>query len=76
MAPKLKLPKPPVPPAFQPKPAPPGTKQNGGGPLESAKEAGTYRTGHPRCMQRVEMAMTWLYWSAGSTSMSSLRARR
>jgi len=39
--PKLKLPKPPVPPNFQPPPPRPGTANGGGGPLESAKEAGT-----------------------------------
>jgi quinol-cytochrome oxidoreductase complex cytochrome b subunit len=38
--PKLKLPKPPLPSSFQPKPAPPGTAQKTG-PLETAKEAGT-----------------------------------
>jgi menaquinol-cytochrome c reductase cytochrome b subunit len=37
--PKVKLPKPPVPPAFQPKPPPPGTQQKQG-PLDAAKEAG------------------------------------
>ena len=37
MAPKLKIPKPPVPPAFQPPPAPPGTKQKA---TRDAKEAG------------------------------------
>jgi menaquinol-cytochrome c reductase cytochrome b subunit len=37
--PKVKLPKPPVPPAFQPKPPPPGTQKKQG-PLDAAKEAG------------------------------------
>jgi menaquinol-cytochrome c reductase cytochrome b subunit len=39
MAPKLKLPKPPVPPAFKPQPSRPGTEEKAG-PLDNAKEAG------------------------------------
>jgi menaquinol-cytochrome c reductase cytochrome b subunit len=39
MAPKLKLPKPPVPPALKPQPARPGTEEKKG-PLDNAKEAG------------------------------------
>ena len=39
MAPKIKLPKPPLPPSFQPKPPPPGSTQQGS-PVETAKEAG------------------------------------
>ncbi len=80
MAPKLKLPKPPVPPAFQPKPAPPGTKQNGGGPLESAKEAGisavdwiderTSLSGGARWMmfRKVPKGTNWFY-TLGSATM-------
>jgi menaquinol-cytochrome c reductase cytochrome b subunit len=40
MAPKIKLPKPPLPPSFQPKPPPPGSTQQAS-PAETAKEAGT-----------------------------------
>src|SRR5215211_2116561 len=39
-------------------------------------DAATKRTGQPRCMQRVEIATTWLYLSEGSVSNSGLRRRR
>ncbi len=38
-------------------------------------EAAVKRTGQPTCMHRVETAMYWLYWSAGSVSMAGLRLR-
>ena len=39
--PKLRLPKPPVPPNFQPPPPRPGSTNGDAGPLDAAKEAGT-----------------------------------
>jgi menaquinol-cytochrome c reductase cytochrome b subunit len=79
MAPKLKLPKPPVPPAFQPKPPPPGTDQKTG-PLETAKEAGisavdwiderTSLSGGARWMmfRKVPKGTNWFY-TLGSATM-------
>jgi menaquinol-cytochrome c reductase cytochrome b subunit len=79
MAPKLKLPKPPVPPALQPKPARPGTAEKMG-PLDTAKEAGitavdwiderTSLSGGARWMmfRKVPKGTNWFY-TLGSSSM-------
>jgi quinol-cytochrome oxidoreductase complex cytochrome b subunit len=77
--PKLKLPKPPLPPALQPRPPRPGTGQQAG-PLDNAKEAGTTvvdwideRTslsGGARWMmfRKVPKGTNWFY-TLGSASM-------
>src|SRR5688500_16908462 len=77
--PKLKLPKPPVPPAFQPRPARPGTAEKQG-PLDTAKEAGisavdwiderTSLSGGARWMmfRKVPKGTNWFY-TLGSATM-------
>jgi menaquinol-cytochrome c reductase cytochrome b subunit len=79
MAPKLKLPKPPVPTALQPGPARPGTTEKVG-PLDTAKEAGTSAvawidertslSGPGRWMmyRKVPKGTNWFY-TLGSASM-------
>jgi menaquinol-cytochrome c reductase cytochrome b subunit len=79
MAPKLKLPKPPVPPALQPRPARPGTEEKMG-PLDQAKEAGisavdwiderTSLSGGARWMmfRKVPKGTNWFY-TLGSAAM-------
>jgi menaquinol-cytochrome c reductase cytochrome b subunit len=79
MAPKLKLPKPPVPTSLQPKPAPPGTSRKHG-PLDTAKEAGistvdwiderTSLAGAGRWLmyRKVPKGTNWFY-TLGSASM-------
>ncbi len=77
--PKLKLPKPPVPPALQPPPARPGTAEKQG-PLDTAKEAGisavdwvderTSLSGGARWMmfRKVPKGTNWFY-TLGSATM-------
>lgn len=79
MAPKIKLPKPPLPPSFQPKPPPPGATQQAA-PLETAKEAGisavdwiderTSLSGGARWMmfRKVPKGTNWFY-TLGSAAM-------
>jgi quinol-cytochrome oxidoreductase complex cytochrome b subunit len=79
MAPKIKLPKPPLPPSFQPKPPPPGATQKAP-PLETAKEAGmsavdwiderTSLSGGARWMmfRKVPKGTNWFY-TLGSAAM-------
>jgi menaquinol-cytochrome c reductase cytochrome b subunit len=79
MAPKLKLPKPPLPPALQPRPARPGTEEKMG-PLDNAKEAGisavdwiderTSLSGGARWMmfRKVPKGTNWFY-TLGSAAM-------
>jgi menaquinol-cytochrome c reductase cytochrome b subunit len=79
MAPKLRLPKPPVPPALQPKPPRPGTAAKQG-PLETAKDAGisavdwiderTSLSGGARWMmfRKVPKGTNWFY-TLGSAAM-------
>ncbi|HWT95310.1 MAG TPA: cytochrome b N-terminal domain-containing protein [Solirubrobacteraceae bacterium] len=79
MAPKIKLPKPPLPPSFQPKPPPPGATQQAS-PVETAKEAGisavdwiderTSLSGGARWMmfRKVPKGTNWFY-TLGSAAM-------
>jgi len=78
--PKLKLPKPPVPPNLQPLPPRPGTANGGDGPLDKAKEAGatvvdwvderTSLSGGARWMmfRKVPKGTNWFY-TLGSATM-------
>ena len=77
---KLPLPKPPVPPAFQPLPPRPGGANGGDGPLDKAKEAGTTvidwvdertqlsGTGRWVMFRKVPKGTNWFY-TLGSATM-------
>src|SRR3990170_2129657 len=78
--PKLKLPKPPVPPNLVPRPARPGSKEEKAGPIENAQEAGvtvvdwlderTSLSGGARWMmfRKIPKGTNWFY-TLGSATM-------
>ncbi len=74
MAPKLKLPKPPVPPGLKPPPARPGTEEPMG-PLDQAKEAGISAVDWIDERTSLSGGARWIASTPGSATARSRSAR-